>query len=177
MHWNLSIAFSNTRNVAPMPHPPQRTYFRTPKLSLQRQWSLHIDYFYSYYSTTLDNINIFTSNKNKTPASINSVETFTNKKLTAKIQRLSTTNVQLITDKMETEKIKINLETDRIRLLNKKNSLIAKKEELRTEIAVLNITRLFNILVRSYQNPLLNQGRNKLKTKRLSPFNGKKKTL
>jgi len=48
---------------------------------------------------------------------------------------------------METKKVKVNLEIDKIRLFNEKNSLVAKREELRAEIAVLNAT---NILVRNH---------------------------
>ncbi len=78
---------------------------------------------------------------------------------------------------MKTKKAKINLETDRIRLLDKKNSLIIKREELRTEIAVLNATGSSNILVRSHQDPLLRPTRDKLKAKRPPPFNSLKKNL
>jgi len=35
-----------------------------------------------------------------------------------------------MTDKIETERTKINLKTDKVRLLDKKNSLVVKKEEL-----------------------------------------------
>ena len=52
-----------------------------------------------------------------------------------------------MTDKIETEKTKVNLEIDRTRLFNKKNSLVAKKEELRAEIVTLNVV---NVLIRSY---------------------------
>ena len=55
-----------------------------------------------------------------------------------------------MTDKMETKKVRVNLEADRVRLFGEKNSLIVKREELRAEIVVLNVTRSFNILVRSY---------------------------
>ncbi len=48
---------------------------------------------------------------------------------------------------METKKVKINLEVDRIQLFDKKNSLVVKREELRTEIVTLNVVGLFNILV------------------------------
>ena len=51
---------------------------------------------------------------------------------------------------MKTERTKVNLETDKVRLLRKKNSLIVKREELQTEIVVMNIIRPFNTLVRSY---------------------------
>ncbi len=43
-----------------------------------------------------------------------------------------------MTNKMETEKAKVNLEVDKMRLFDKKNSLIAKRKELRTEIVALN---------------------------------------
>ncbi len=48
---------------------------------------------------------------------------------------------------METEKVKVNLETDRVQLFGEKNSLVVKKEELRTEIVVLNV---INVLVCGY---------------------------
>jgi len=35
-----------------------------------------------------------------------------------------------MTDKMKTEKTKVNLEADRMQLFDKKNSLVVKKEEL-----------------------------------------------
>ncbi len=53
-------------------------------------------------------------------------------------------------DKIKTEKIKVNLETDKARLLNEKNFLIVKKEELQAEIVVLYIIRPFNILIRKH---------------------------
>ncbi len=88
--------------------------------------------------------------KDKTPASINSVGTFIKEQLAAKIQRLSTINIQLVTDKIETEKIKVNLKIDRVRLFDEKNSLIVKKEELRAEIAALNAAGPFNISIHDY---------------------------
>ncbi len=45
-------------------------------------------------------------------------------------------------DKIETEKVKINLETNRIRLLGEKNSLVVKKEEFRAEIVTLNVANV-----------------------------------
>ena len=35
-----------------------------------------------------------------------------------------------MTNKIESEKVKINLEADRMRLFDEKNSLVAKREEL-----------------------------------------------
>ena len=52
-----------------------------------------------------------------------------------------------MTNKIETEKTKVNLEVNRVWLFGEKNSLVVKKEELRVEIVVLNVV---NILVRGY---------------------------
>ncbi len=52
-----------------------------------------------------------------------------------------------MTDKIEIEKIRINLKANKAQLLNKKNSLVAKKKELRTKIAILNIV---NVPVRNH---------------------------
>ena len=49
---------------------------------------------------------------------------------------------------METEKTKVNLEVDKAQLLEKKNSLVVKKKELRAEIAVMNAVRTSNVPVR-----------------------------
>ena len=114
----------------------------------------------------MDNTDISTSNKGKTSVSTNSVEAYSKETLGDKICRLTITNVQLMVNKTETEKIKINLETNRTRLFGKKNSLIIKKEELRAEIVVLNATGSSNILIRNYQDPFLKPIQNKLKAKR-----------
>ncbi len=55
-----------------------------------------------------------------------------------------------MTDKMEIEKVRVNLEANKVQLLDKKNSLIVKKKELRTEIAILYTARLSNVLVYGY---------------------------
>ncbi len=60
-----------------------------------------------------------------------------------------------MTNKIETEKTKVNLEVNRIQLFNKKNFLIGKRKELRTEIITLNIAGPPNILIRRHQDPLL----------------------
>ncbi len=104
----------------------------------------------------MDNTDISILGKGKAPASTNGVESYTKEQLAVEIQRLSTANVQLITDKMETEKIKVNLKVDRTRFFGKKNFLIVKKEELQTEIVVLNVVRLSNASIYSYQDLLLN---------------------
>ncbi len=103
----------------------------------------------------MNNIDISISNKSKTFISTNDIEIYIKEQLVAEIQRFTITNVQLMTNKMETERIKVNLEADRARLLEKKNSLVVKREELRAEIVTLNVAGFFNVLVRRYQNPLL----------------------
>ncbi len=108
---------------------------------------------------------------------MNGAKAFTKEQLAVKIQRLSAANIQLVNDKIKTEKIKTNLKVNRTRLLGEKNSLIAKREELRTEIVTLNTARPFNAPVRNHQDLLLNQRRNKLKTKRPPPFDGVKENF
>ncbi len=104
----------------------------------------------------MDSTDISILDKGKASASVSGVKVYIKEQLAAEIQRFSAANVQLINDKMETEKIKVNLEADRARLLGEKNSLVAKREELRIEIATLNAVGLSNALVRGYQDPLLN---------------------
>ena len=108
-----------------------------------------------YYPITLDNTDIFTSNKGKTSVSTNNIEAYNKETLDDKIHRLTITNVQLITNKIKTEKIKINLETDKIRLLSKKNSLVVKRKELRTKIIVLYAAGSSNVPIRRYQDLFL----------------------
>ncbi len=99
------------------------------------------------YSIALDNTDISTSNKGKAPVSTNNVEAYSKEVLGDEIRRLIVANVQLVTDKIETEKIRVNLEVDRVRLFGEKNSLIIKREKLRAEIVVLNV---INILICGY---------------------------
>src|SRR6266699_3021313 len=96
-----------------------------------------------------------TSSKGKTPISTNDVETYSKETLGDEIRRLIAANAQLVADKIETEKVKVSLETDRMQLLSKKNSLVVKKEELRIEIIVLNTAGFSNILIRGHQDPFL----------------------
>ncbi len=103
----------------------------------------------------MDNTDIFILNKGKTPILISRVEAYNKEILNDEIRKLMVANVQLITDKMETEKVKVNLEADKIQLFNKKNSLVIKKKEFRAEIVALNTAGPFNILIRSHQDPLL----------------------
>ncbi len=95
----------------------------------------------------MDNIDIFTSDKGKAPVSTNNVEVYNKEILSDEIRKLTTTNVQLIINKMETEKIKVNLKTDKIQLFDKKNSLVIKREELRTEIIALYTVGPSNISI------------------------------
>ena len=127
-----------------------------------------------YYSTTLDNTDISILNKSKTFISTNDIEVYNKEALDDKIRRLTIANTQLITDKIETEKVKVNLEVDKVRLFGEKNSLVAKREELRAEIAVLNAT---NVPIRSHQDPILRLIRNKFKVKRLLLFDSLKKNF
>ncbi len=77
----------------------------------------------------MDSTDISTLSKGKTPVFTNGVETYNKETLNDEIRRLTATNVQLVVDKMETEKVKVNLKADKIQLFNEKNSLIIKKEE------------------------------------------------
>jgi len=122
----------------------------------------------------LDNTNISTLGKGKAPVSTNDIEAYNKETLNNEIRKLTATNTQLMTNKIKTEKTKVNLETDKIQLLDEKNSLVIKKEELWAEIAALNI---INVLVRSHQNPFLRPIRDKFKTKRPLPFDNLKENL
>jgi len=98
----------------------------------------------------LDNTDISILSKGKTSASTNDVKAYNKKTLGDKICKLTTTNVQLMINKIKTEKVKVNLETDKIQLLDKKNFLIIKKEKLQIEITVLNVVELSNVLIHRY---------------------------
>ncbi len=99
------------------------------------------------------------------PIFTNDIKTYNKKTLNDKIYRLTTINVQLITNKMKTEKIKVNLETNKAQLFDKKNFLIAKRKKLRIKIVILNIAGPFNISIHNHQNPLLKSIQDKFKTK------------
>jgi len=125
----------------------------------------------------LDSTDISISNKGKASIFTSGVEAYSKEALGDEIRRLITTNVQLITDKMETEKARVNLKADRVQLLGKKNSLVAKREKLRIEIVVLNTAGSSNVPIRKHQDPLLKLIRNKLKAKRSTPFDNVKENL
>jgi len=95
-----------------------------------------------YYSITLDSTDISTLGKGKTPTSTNGIEAYNKETLGDEICKLTTANTQLVTDKIKTEKARVNLEVDKIQLLNKKNSLVAKRKELRAEITILNVINI-----------------------------------
>ena len=82
-----------------------------------------------------------------------------------------------MTDKIETKRIKVNLEADKMRLLKEKNSLVVKREELQIEIVILNAVGFSNVLIYRYQDPLLKSTQDKLKIKRLLLFNSLKKNF
>ncbi len=145
----------------------------TVKTVIVTRWLL----LFVCYSIALDNTDISISNKGKAPVFTSGVEAYNKEILGDEIRRLTIVNVQLMADKTETEKIKVNLEVDRIRLFDKKNSLVAKKKEFRTEIAVLNIAGFPNVPVCKHQNLLLRPTRDKLKIKRPSPFDSLKKNF
>ncbi len=125
----------------------------------------------------MDNIDISISNKGKTPVSTNGIEAYIKEQLAVEIQQFITANIQLITDKIETERTKVNLEADRIRLLEEKNSLIVKKEEFKAEIVTLNAAGSSNVPVRRHQDPFLKPTRNKFKVKKSLSFDNLKKNF
>ena len=151
MFWNLSIAFFDTYDT--IPNAASTPMYLLPyvlTLAVETMIVIHWLLLFVCYSTALDNIDISTLSKGKASVFTNGVEAYSKETLNDEIRRLITTNTQLITDKIETEKARVNLKTDRIRLFDEKNSLIAKREELRTEIATLNAVRLPNVPIRGY---------------------------
>ncbi len=84
------------------------------------------------------------------PVSTSSVEAYSKKALGDKIRKLIAANAQLITDKIETEKVKVNLEADKARLFGEKNSLVAKRKEFQAEIVALNVAGYSNVPVRGH---------------------------
>ena len=103
-----------------------------------------------YYSTALDNTDISISNKGKTSVFTNGIKTFNKETLDDKIRKLIIANTQLMIDKIEIKKAKVNLETNRARLFDEKNSLVVKKKKLRAEIVILNVTEPSNIPIRGH---------------------------
>ena len=74
------------------------------------------------------------TSKGKGPASTSGVEVYSKEQLAEEIRRLTTTNAQLVNDKLGTEATNAKLEADRNRLISEKNIFVAKREELRTEL-------------------------------------------
>ncbi len=90
---------------------------------------------------------MFTLDKGKALVSMSDVKVYNKKTLSDKIRRLIIVKIQLIIDKIETEKIKVNLKIDKIQLFGEKNSLVVKRKKLRIEIVILNIA---NALIRRH---------------------------
>ncbi len=80
--------------------------------------------------------------------STNDIEAYSKEVLNDEIRRLITANIQLMIDKMETEKTKVNLEIDKIRLFDEKNSLIAKREKFRAKIITLNVINVQFVIIK-----------------------------
>ncbi len=93
---------------------------------------------------------MFTLSKGKTSVSTNDVEAYNKETLDDKIRKLIIANTQLMIDKIEIKKAKVNLETNRARLFDEKNSLVVKKKKLRAEIVILNVTEPSNIPIRGH---------------------------
>jgi hypothetical protein len=108
--------------------------------------------------------------KGKGPVSISGVEAYSKEQLAEEIRRLTMANVQLANDKLRTEATNVKLEADRNRLINEKNILVAKREELRTE---LEATRAMPTVTLA----IADTARDKLKAKRPLPFDGTKENL
>ncbi len=100
--------------------------------------------------TALDSTDISTSSKGKAPVSTNSVEVYSKETFGDEICKLIAANAQLITDKMETEKARVNLEADKMRLFDEKNFLVVKRKEFRIEIVALNAVGLSNVSICRY---------------------------
>ncbi len=125
----------------------------------------------------MDNTDISTSGKGKTPVSTNDIEAYNKETLGDEIRRLITANAQLIINKMKTEKIKINLEVDKVQLFDKKNSLVVKRKKLRAKIVILNVAGSSNVSIRKHQNILLRSTQNKFKVKRPPLFDNLKENF
>ncbi len=76
----------------------------------------------------MNNTDISILSKGKALVSTSGIEVYIKEQLTIEIQRFTTTNVQLMIDKIKTERTKVNLEADRIRLLKKKELLDRQKK-------------------------------------------------
>jgi len=85
----------------------------------------------------LDNTDISTSDKGKTPASTNGIETYNKKIFGDKIRKLTQTNTQLTQNKQNSDATKITIKADKNQLVSEKNTLVAKHKKLQREIATL----------------------------------------
>jgi hypothetical protein len=115
-------------------------------------------------------VDISTSSKGKASVSTNGVEAYSKEQLAEEIRRFTTANAQLVNDKLGIEAINAKLEADKNRLINEKNILVAKREELQTEFAAVKT-------ILTTTSTIANTSRDKLKAKRLPLFDGAKKNL
>jgi len=120
---------------------------------------------------TLDSNGISTSSKAKTPALTNGVEAYSKEILREEIRRLTTTNAQLVNDKLAIKAVKIKLEVNKAKLINEKNILVTKRKELWAELTEAVVTSIINI-----QTPVIII-HDKLKVKRPSLFDETKETF
>ncbi len=112
-----------------------------------------------------------TSSKGKTLTSSNSIKAYNKETLRKEIHRFTATNAQLTNDKLNIEAAKTKLKADKVKLINKKNIFIVKREELQTEL-----TEAVTVFTINVQIPIIIVY-DKLKAKRLPPFDGTKETL
>ena len=80
---------------------------------------------------------MFILDKGKTPASTSGIEAYSKKTFGNEIHRLIQINTQLTQDKQNADVVKAAIETDKNRLISKKNTLVVKHEKLQKEIATL----------------------------------------
>ncbi len=96
MYWYLFIVFFDTYDIIPVPYP---LYVPVPAY-LDSYWKNNDRYtliaLIRIIWQTLDNIDIFTLDKDKTPVSTNGVKAYSKEVLADKIRKFNTTNIQLI---------------------------------------------------------------------------------
>jgi hypothetical protein len=110
------------------------------------------------------------TSKGKRPVSTNDIEAYNKEQLAEEIRKLTTVNAQLMNDKLRTETTNAKLEADKNRLINEKNTFVAKRKKLQTKLIA---TRTIPAVIPA----IANSGRDKLKAKRPLPFNRAKKNF
>jgi hypothetical protein len=113
---------------------------------------------------------MFILSKGKITVSTSGVEVYSKEQLAEEICRFTTTNVQLVNDKLGTEATNAKLEADKSRLISKKNIFVAKREELRTELVAIRA-------MPAISSNIANTGRDRFKAKRPLSFDGVKENL